>query len=74
MTKYLVTYQETFARTVIIDAASESEATEKMLDAVDAGCIELTTEDYVCESGEVVSVEPAPYGYRHMFPHLEDYM
>ena len=62
MAKYAVTYQETLARTLIVEAEDYDEAADKMMDAVDRGEIVLTPEDYVYESGEIVEVRPATAG------------
>ena len=56
--KYLVTYTETLARTYIVNADSESDAMDKICDAVEDGYIELYADDYLCDSGKVSIDEP----------------
>ena len=51
--KYTVTYTETLSRTVIVEADSEKEAKEKVLDAVNNEDIILTADDYAMDSGEI---------------------
>ena len=51
--KYTVSYTELLCRTIIVDADSEKEAREKVLDAVNNEAIILTADDYVMESGEI---------------------
>lgn len=67
MTKYVVTYQETLARTLIVEADSYDEAANKMLDAVERGYIWLTMDDYVFDSGDVVDIHPATAGDQHWY-------
>ena len=56
--KYLVTYTETLARTYIVNADSESDAMDKICDAVEDGYIELSADDYLYDSGNVSIDEP----------------
>ena len=57
--KYLVTYQETLSRTLIVEADSFDEAEDKMMKAVECGDFELTMEDYLCDSGCIAYVDGA---------------
>ena len=73
MAKYVVTYQETLARTLIVEADSYDEAEEKMMNAVECGDVELTMEDYLCDSGYVVDVSPATAGDQTWYRHLDEF-
>ena len=55
MAKYIVTYEETLARTYIVEASSAREAENIAYDAVKRGRIVLDGDDYV--SGEITRVE-----------------
>ena len=55
MAKYIVTYEETLARTYIVEASSAREAENLAYDAVKRGRIVLDGDDYV--SGEITRVE-----------------
>lgn len=68
--KYIVTYSETLARTYIVEADNESEARCKVYDAVEDGDIELTIEDYLCDSGEATIDEPYFDGAENYFDEL----
>nr|DAL50736.1 MAG TPA_asm: PcfM DpnD/PcfM-like protein [Caudoviricetes sp.] len=51
--KYTVDYTELLCKTIIVDANSEKEAKEKVLEAVANEAIILTADDYVMDSGEI---------------------
>lgn len=51
--KYTVDYTELLCKTIIVDADSEKEAREKVLEAVNNEAIILTADDYVMDSGEI---------------------
>lgn len=51
--KYSVTYTELLSKTVIVEADSENEASEKVINAVNNEAIILTADDYVMNSGEI---------------------
>lgn len=53
--KYTVPYTELLGRTFIVDADSEEEAREKVLNAVQNEFIILTADDYVMDSGDIAA-------------------
>lgn len=55
MAKYIVTYEETLARSFIVEADNPNDAHWKIIDAVEIGDIILTADDYVC--GEITNVK-----------------
>lgn len=57
MAKYLVTYQETLSRTVLVEAEDAHDAEQKVLDAVENETLVLYADDYLMESGTIESVE-----------------
>ena len=71
MAKYVVSYHEVLARTLIVEADSEYEAMEKMMDAVDRGDIELTMDDYLFGSGDIAEVRLATACDQLWFDRLE---
>jgi hypothetical protein len=71
--KYCVTYTELLARTVIVDADSEKEAKEKVLDAVNNEAIILTADDYVMDSGEIADCCKSDSYDLEYYPTLESF-
>lgn len=55
MAKYIVTYEETLAKTFIIEADSAIDAEDLVRDAIKREDIVLDSSDFVC--GDVVNVE-----------------
>lgn len=53
--KYTVDYTELLCKTIIVDADSEKEAREKVLEAVNNEAIILTADDYVMDSSEITN-------------------
>lgn len=51
--KYIITYSEMLARSFIVEASSEEEAEQKVLDAVECGHFALTMNDYFPDSSMV---------------------
>lgn len=71
--KYSVAYTELLCRTIIVDADSEKEAMEKVLDAVNNEAIILTADDYVMDSGEIADCHKSDsYDLEH-YPTLESF-
>lgn len=71
--KYSVAYTELLCRTIIVDADSEKEAREKVLDAVNNEAIILTADDYVMDSGEIADCYKSDsYDLEH-YPTLESF-
>lgn len=71
--KYSVAYTELLCRTIIVDADSEKEAMEKVLDAVNNEAIILTADDYVMDSGEIADCYKSDsYDLKH-YPTLESF-
>lgn len=56
---YCVTYEETLARTVLVEADSYDDANDKVISAVEVGRIELNADDYVMGSGCVTIIDKA---------------
>lgn len=71
--KYSVTYTELLSRTVIVEADSEKEASEKVLDAVNDEAIILTADDFVMDSGEIAYCCEADSYDLEDFPTLESF-
>lgn len=71
--KYTVLYTEMLCRTIIVDADSEKEAKEKVLDAVNNEDIILTADDYVIDSGEIADCYEADSYDLECFPTLESF-
>lgn len=69
--KYTVSYTELFGRTFIVDADSEKEAGEKVLNAAKNGAIVLTADDYVMDSGEIAECWYADAVDMEFYPALE---
>ena len=57
--KYVVTYEETLARTVVVEADSFEDAEDKVLCAVEDGRIVLDADDYLCDSGGIAIIDKA---------------
>ena len=57
--KYLVTYEETLARTLIVEADSIADAEDKMMNAFECGDIELTAQDYLQGSSCISFIDEA---------------
>lgn len=72
--KYSVTYTELLSRTVIVEADSEKEASEKVLNAVNNEDIVLTADDYVMDSGEIAYCCEADSYDLEDFPTLESFI
>lgn len=71
--KYKVIYTEMLFRTVIVDADSEREAKEKVLDAVNNEDIVLTADDYAVDSGEIAYCDEADSCDLEYYPTLESF-
>lgn len=71
--KYSVTYTELLCRTIIVDADSEKEAREKVLDAVNNEAIILTADDYVMDSGEIADCSKSDSYDLEYYPTLESF-
>ena len=71
--KYSVTYTELLSKTVIVEADSEKEAREKVIDAVNNEDIILTADDYVIDSGEIAYCCKADSYDLEDFPTLESF-
>lgn len=71
--KYTVLYTEMLCRTIIVDADSEKEAKEKVLDAVNNEDIILTADDYAIDSGEIAYCCEADSYDLECFPTLESF-
>lgn len=71
--KYTVAYTELLCKTIIVDADSEKEAREKVLDAVDNEAIILTADDYVMESGEIADCRKSDSYDLEYYPTLESF-
>ena len=71
--KYTVSYTELLCRTIIVDADSEKEAKEKVLDAVNNEDIILTADDYVMESGEIADCCKSDSYDLEYYPTLESF-
>lgn len=71
--KYTVLYTEMLCRTIIVDADSEKEAKEKVLDAVNNEDIILTADDYAIDSGEIAYCCEADSYDLEDFPTLESF-
>lgn len=74
MAKYAVTYQETLARTLIVEADSYDEAMDKMMNAVECGDVVLTLDDYVYESGHIAEASLASPGDLTWYSLLADFI
>ena len=74
MAKYAVTYEETFARTLIVEADSCDEAADKMMDAIDRGNVVLTLDDCVYESGHISDASLATTGDLTWYSLLADFI
>lgn len=72
--KYVVTYEETLARTLIVEADSYADAQDKMMTAVETGVIELTADDYVDSSGCVPYIDKASENDEEFFVNLDSLM
>jgi hypothetical protein len=70
--KYVVTYEETLARTLIVEADSYADAQDKMMIAVETGVIELTADDYV--DGCVPYIDKASENDEEFFVNLDSLM
>ena len=70
MPKYLVTYQETYSRTVIVEAETEDEARTKVEAAFNSE-LELTAENYLEDSACIDLIEPACGDDEHFFDNLD---
>lgn len=71
--KYTVPYTELLGRTFIVDADSEEEAREKVLNAVQNEFIILTADDYVMDSGEIADCWIASDDEEEFYPTLESF-
>lgn len=71
--KYTVPYTELLGRTFIVDADSEEEAREKVLNAVQNEFIILTADDYVIDSGEIADCWIASDDEEKFYPTLESF-
>lgn len=71
--KYKVIYTEMLYKTVIVDADSENEAKEKVIDAVNNEDIYLTLDDYAVDSGEIAYCYEADSCDLEYFPTLESF-
>ena len=69
--KYTVSYIELLGRTFIVNADSEKEAREKVLNAVKNEAIVLTADDYVMDSGEIADCWYADTADMEFYPALE---
>lgn len=72
--KYTVSYTELLGRTFIVDADSEEEAREKVLNAVENEFIILTADDYVMDSGEIADCWRTLDDDAEFYPTLESFM
>jgi len=57
--KYYVTYEETLARTVEVEADSIQDAEDKVWNMVETSELVLTADDYLNDSGCITFVDPA---------------
>ena len=73
MAKYVVTYQETLARTLIVEGNSYDEAMDKLMNAFECGDVELTMEDYVCDSGCIMYIMPATDVDERWYRNLDEF-
>lgn len=71
--KYTVDYTELLCKTIIVDANSEKEARENVLEAVNNEAIILTADDYVMDSGEIVSCCISDFYDLEHYPTLESF-
>lgn len=71
--KYTVSYTELLGRTFIVDADSEEEAREKVLNAVENEFIILTADDYVMDSGEIADCWRTLDDDAEFYPTLESF-
>lgn len=71
--KYTVSYTELLGRTFIVDADSEEEAREKVLNAVENEFIVLTADDYVMDSGEIADCWRTYNDDMEFYPTLESF-
>lgn len=69
---YTVSYTETLNRAFVVEADSEDEARDKVVKAVERGCVVLNGDDYVC--GEVDDVSKADDYDFGAYPKLNDYV
>lgn len=70
--KYLVTYEETLAKTLIVEADSIADAEDKMLSAFECGDIELTAEDYIDGSSCISFIDVASDKDDSFFDNIND--
>ena len=71
--KYTVSYIELLCKNIIVDADSEKEAREKVLDAVNNETIILTADDYVMDSGEIADCCKSDSYDLEYYPTLESF-
>lgn len=71
--KYTVSYTELLGRTFIVDADSEEEAREKVLNAVENEFIILTADDYVMDSGDIADCWRTLDDDAEFYPTLESF-
>lgn len=71
--KYTVLYTEMLCRTIIVDADSEKEAKEKVLDTVNNEDIILTADDYAIYSSEIADCYESDSYDLECFPTLESF-
>ena len=70
--KYLVTYEETLAKTLIVEADSIADAEDKMMNAFENGDIELTAEDYIDGSSCISFIDVANDKDDSFFDNIND--
>lgn len=73
MAKYVVTYQETLARTLIVEGNSYDDAMDKLMNAVERGDVELTMEDYQHDSGCILDITPATDVDERWYRNLDEF-
>ena len=72
--EYTVTYEETLARTLIVEADSFSDAHDKMMNAVECGAIVLDAEDYVDSSGSIPFIDFATKCDEDFYRNLSEFI